>query len=212
MDDRRHPAAAVAAAVARRHAAAFGALERTLEPWFLGLAARLVFAAVLFGYYWTSALTKIGDGVFGVFSVSDGAYMQILPSVMEANGYDSSAIATAPWGLIVAAGTYAEFLLPTLIVLGLFTRLSALGMLVFVAVQSWVDVAFHGADAATIGALFDREAGSVILDQRLLWAFLLVTLTVKGAGLVSLDALLARRLRAAPRGAGATPAAARGAA
>mgnify|MGYP006289898473 FL=1 len=181
-------------ALARAHDRVFGAVERALEGWFLGLAARLIFAAVLFGYYWASALTKIGDGALGVFTVSDGAYMQILPSVMEANGYDSSAIATVPWGLIVAAGTYAEFLLPVLIVLGLLTRLSALGMLVFVAVQSWVDVAFHGVDAATVGALFDRQPGSVILDQRLLWAFLLTVLVVKGPGLVSLDALARRRL------------------
>lgn len=184
------PADGPLAALVRAHDRAFAAVERALEPWFLGLAARLVFAAVLFGYYWAGALTKIGDGVLGVFTISDGAYMQILPSVMEANGYDSSAIATFPWGLIVAAGTYAEFLLPVLIVLGLATRLSALGMLVFVAVQSWVDVAFHGVDAATIGALFDRLPGSAILDQRLLWAFLLLVLAVKGPGRASLDALL----------------------
>ena len=196
-----------AAALAGLHDRVFGAVERGLGGWFLGLAARLIFAAVLFGYYWTSALTKIGDGVFGAFAISDGAYMQILPSVMEANGYDSSAIATFPWGLIVAAGTYAEFLLPALIVLGLATRLSALGMLVFVAVQSWVDVAFHGVDAATVGALFDRQPGSVILDQRLLWAFLLSVLVVKGPGLVSLDAL-ARRGLFGREGAGSAPRAA----
>lgn len=200
-----HPALRAAA---RLHDRAFGAVERALEPWFLGLAARLVFAAVLFGYYWSSALTKIGDGPLGIFDITDGAYVQILPAVMEAHGYDASAIPVVPWGLIVAAGTYAEFLLPALIVLGLLTRPAALGMLVFVAVQSWVDVRFHGADAATLGALFDRQPGSVILDQRLLWAFLLVTLAVKGPGLVSLDAVLRRRLLR-PRHVAASPAPAR---
>jgi putative oxidoreductase len=169
-------------------------IEAALEPWALGLAARVVFAAVLFGYYWNSALTKIGDGVFGVFTIADAAYFQIVPPVVEAYGYDASAVPVLPWGLVVAAGTWAEFLLPVLIVLGLATRLAALGMIVFVAVQSYVDMAFHGVDAATIGALFDRQPGSVILDQRTLWVFLFATLAVKGAGALSLDALIGRRL------------------
>ncbi|MGM0585255.1 MAG: DoxX family protein [Pseudomonadota bacterium] len=205
------PAHDAAARAARLHARLFGSLERALDGWFLGLAARLVFAAVLLGYYWNSALTKIGDGLLGVFALTDGAYIQILPSVMEAYGYDASAIPILPWGLIVAAGTWAEFVLPALIVIGLFTRLAALGMIVFVAVQSWVDVAFHGADAATIGALFDRQPGAAILDQRLLWGFLLCVLVVKGAGAVSADAALSRAVglrRGAQVGAGAAPGAA----
>jgi putative oxidoreductase len=104
-----------------------------------------------------------------------------------------------PWGLIVALGTYAEFLLPVLIVAGLATRPAALGMIGFTLVQSWVDVAFHGADATTLGALFDRDPAGVILDQRALWLFLYAYLAVKGAGAVSLDALLRRRaLRPVP--------------
>ena len=174
------------------HDAIFGAVETALGGWFAGTAARLVFAAVLFGYYWNSALTKVGDGAAGFFTISDGAYVQILPAQMEAAGYDSSQIATIPWGLIVAAGTYAEFLLPLLIVLGLLTRLAALGMIGFVIVQSYVDIAFHGADAATVGALFDRLPGSAIMDQRALWVFLLALLVVKGAGPLSLDAVLGR--------------------
>lgn len=183
------------AALARLHARLFDTLERALEPWFLGLFARFTFAAVLFGYYWVSAMTKFRDG----FPMpSDSAYIQILPSVTEAYGYDASAIPTLPWGLIVFAGSWAEILLPILIVAGLATRLAALGMIGFVIVQSWVDVAFHGADAATFGALFDRMPGSAILDQRLLWTLLLAILVVKGAGALSLDALLARRLGLAP--------------
>lgn len=174
--------------------AAGQALERALEGWFLGLAARAVFSAVLFAYYWNSALTKIGDGLFGVFELTAGAYIQIVPWAMEAAGYDDTAIAFIPWGALVAAGTYAEFVLPVLIVLGLATRLAALGMIGFVVVQSWVDVAFHGADAATFGALFDRAPSAMILDQRLLWVFLLSVLAAKGAGAVSLDHLLWRAI------------------
>jgi putative oxidoreductase len=78
-------------------------------------------------------------------------------------------------------------------VLGLFTRLAALGMIVFIAVQSYVDIAFHGADATTIGALFDRFPDAVISDQRVLWLMPLLYLVIKGAGVVSIDHLLARR-------------------
>ena len=179
------------------HDRLFAALERAAEPWLLGLLARLVFAAVLFGYYWTSALTKIGEGAFGFLALSDAAYFQILPPVVEAYGYDASAVPVLPWGLIVAAGTYAEFLLPVLIVLGLATRLAALGLIAFTLVQSCVDVAFHGAGAETLGALFDRHPSSTILDQRALWVFLYTYLAVKGAGTVSLDAWLFRRERPA---------------
>jgi putative oxidoreductase len=174
------------------HGRIFGLAEARLDGWFLGLFARFVFAAVLLVYYLNSAATKVGDGIAGFFSVGDNAYFQILPSVVEAYGYDASQVPFFPWDLIVIAGTYAEFVLPLLIVLGLFTRLAALGMIGFIALQSYVDIAFHGADAATIGAWFDYLSNAAILDQRALWVFLLVTLVVKGAGAVSLDALLCR--------------------
>lgn len=185
--------------VARLCAAAGRALDTALEGWFLGLAARLTFASVLFGYYWNSALTKIGEGVLGVFDLTAGAYIQIVPWAMEAAGYDDTAIAFVPWGAVAAAGTYAEFVLPVLIVAGLLTRLAALGMIGFVAVQSWVDVTAHGADAATIGALFDRAPSAMILDQRLLWVFLLSVLVAKGAGAFSIDHVIARVLADAPQ-------------
>ncbi|MGI9451697.1 MAG: DoxX family protein, partial [Geminicoccaceae bacterium] len=88
--------------------------------------------------------------------------------------------------------TYAEFILPVLIILGLFTRLAALGMIGFVVVQSYVDVVFHGADEKTIGGWFDQLSDATILDQRTLWVFLLVYLVVRGPGLISLDTVLGR--------------------
>lgn len=169
-------------------------LERATADWLPGLAARLVFAAVLAGYFWASALTKIGPGLFGPFSFTDGAYVQILPAAMEAAGYDKTALPWFPHAVIVALGTWAEFVLPLLVILGLLTRLAALGMIGFILVQSYVDIAFHGADAATRGALFDRVSSSLILDQRTLWVFPLLYLVLRGAGLVSLDALLRRVL------------------
>jgi putative oxidoreductase len=116
--------------------------------------------------------------------------------VVEAYGYDPSQVPFVPWGIVVYAGTYAEFILPVLIVLGLFTRLASLGMIGFILVQSYVDIAFHGVDDKTIGAWFDRFSDAAILDQRTLWIFLLLTLVVKGAGAISLDALWARTFTA----------------
>ena len=178
------------------HDAAFGTLQRLTDGWLLGLLARLVFASVLFGYYWNSALTKVGDGVLGFFTVSPGAYIQILgfPAVAAVDG-DPSALPLLS-KLIVWAGTYAEFVLPVLIVIGLFSRLAALGMIGFIAVQSLVDVTVHELDTASVGAFFDRMPDGLLADQRLLWAFPLAYVVLRGPGLVSLDALLGRRLDA----------------
>lgn len=171
------------------HNSIFGAIERLLNGWALGLLARLVFSSVTLLFFWNSAKTKIGDGIF---SPSTGAYAQIFPKKFEAAGYDESAMSSLDT-LIVLMGTYAEFLLPLLILIGLFTRLSSAAMIGFIVVMSIVDITGHGADAKTIGMVFDRFQDGVILDQRLLWIFPLVYLIVKGAGAVSVDALVAKR-------------------
>ena len=176
------------------HERIFESVQANLEDWFLGLSARLVFAAVLLVYFFNSALTKIGDGIFGFLSIADNAYFQILPTVVESYEFDASQIPFFPYDIIVMAGTYSEFILPVLVVIGLFTRLAALGMIGFVLVQSYVDIAFHGADAQTIGAWFDRLSDATILDQRALWVFLLVYLVIRGPGLVSVDAFLGRNV------------------
>ncbi|GGB32276.1 hypothetical protein GCM10011316_00480 [Roseibium aquae] len=173
----------------------FGALERLTNGWFLGLAARFVFASVLLMYFWNSGLTKLGNGFLGFLSPSAGAYAQILPQMMEQVSYDTSQIAFFPFGLIVLLGTWAEFILPLLIVVGLFTRAASLGMIVFIIVMSYVDVVGHGADPSTIGALFDGNPSSMIADQRLLWIFLLLVPLLKGPGWVSLDALFGASYR-----------------
>ena len=159
------------------------------DDWLLGLLARFVFAATLLMYFLNSAFTKF-DG--GPFSIADSAYFQILPPIVEAAGYDVSQVSFVPWGLIVLLGSYGEIILPILIVIGLFTRIAALGMIVFVAVQSYVDIAFHGVDADTIGAWFDNLSNAVILDQRAFWVFLLSYLLFKGAGKISADYVLGR--------------------
>jgi len=178
--------------IARLHAAVFGTIQHALQDWFPGLLARLTFAAVLFFYFINSAKTKVGEGLAGFFQVQDNAYFQILPTVVEHYGYDASQVPAIPYQLIVYAGTYSEFILPLLVVFGLFTRIAAFGMIVFVTVQSYVDITAHGADDSTIGALFDRIPDSTILDQRMLWVFVFAYLVVYGAGKLSLDHLLAR--------------------
>lgn len=150
--------------------------------WLLPTLARLVFAAVLLGYFWASALTKFD----GPFTPSAGAYGQIFPRAFDAVGFDPSGL--GPWHWLVAmGGGYAEFLLPALIVLGLLTRLAALGMAGFVLVQSLTDVFGHGVAA---GFWFDRASDAVILDQRALWLVLLAVLLCKGPGPLSADRFL----------------------
>lgn len=159
--------------------------------------ARLVFAGVLLVYFWNSAMTKVGEGLFGIFKPSLGAYAQIFPRTMEAISYDVSQLGFFHWA-VVFAGTAAEFVLPALIVLGLLTRISAIGMIGFVIVQSLTDIYGHGVDPDTIGKWFDRASDAVIMDQRAFWIFLLIVLVIRGAGPLSLDWILYRsRLRQA---------------
>lgn len=175
------------------HESVFGGFQFALEDWLLGLLARLVFAGVLFFYFFNSAMTKIGEGALGFLTITDGAYVQMFPKVMEEVSYDVSQIPFFPYTLIAYAGTYAEFILPVLIVIGLLTRLAALGMIGFVCVQSYVDIFGHGADEKTIGTWFDGASNAMIFDQRALWMFLFVYLVIRGAGAVSLDHLFASR-------------------
>ena len=172
----------------RLHNATFHFIERTLGEWLIGTLGRLVFAGVLLMYFINSAMTKF-KGAFP--EVSAGAYAQILPTRMEAVTYDPAQLDTIEH-IIVYAGSYAEVVLPVLIVVGLFTRLASLGMIGFIGVMTYVDITAHGADAATIGAWFDNVATAPIADQRSLWTFLLLVLVLKGPGPLSLDTLLGR--------------------
>jgi len=173
------------------HSAIFDRIER-LSPAALATLARLVFAGTLLMYFWSSAKTKIGDGFFGFLSPSTGAYAQIFPKKAEAVLYDVTQF-SAVEKLIILAGTWAEFILPLLIVIGLLTRLASLGMIGFVVVQSFVDIYGHGADAKTIGTWFDAASDAHIMDQRAFWVFLLIYLVTRGAGPLSVDRVLGNR-------------------
>jgi len=66
-------------------------------------------------------------------------------------------------------------------------------MIGFVLVQSLTDIIGHAASPDTIGAWFDRGSDALILDQRTLWIFVLLTLVLKGAGPLSVDRVLTNR-------------------
>ncbi|CAM9971509.1 unnamed protein product, partial [Chrysoparadoxa australica] len=111
------------------HAAIFAPVER-LGDHLIPLMARLVFAATLLRYYWNSAGTKVWDrkgeeGIFDFFTLESGTYAQMFPKAFEAAGYNTSKLGIV-YDLVAYAGTYTEWLLPLLIVIGLFTRLAAL--------------------------------------------------------------------------------------
>lgn len=159
--------------------------------WLLPTLARFLFAAILLVYFLNSGMTKLGSGLTGLWTPSVGAYAQIFPRALEATGYDTEALSLFHH-LVVVLGTWAEFLLPALIVLGIMTRIAAVGMIGFIAVQSLTDIYGHMATDA-LGGWFDRFPDGIILDQRGLWVFLLLVLVIKGAGPLSFDrALFAR--------------------
>ncbi len=155
--------------------------------WLVPTLARLLFAAVLFFYFWNSAMLKI-DG--SIFTPSSGAFGQIFPKSAEAVLWDVSQMSILQ-RLVILAGTIAEFVLPLLLVFGLLTRLAALAMIGFIFVQTVVDVTGH---AVPLGTLFDSAQG--LIDQRVMWIFLMVVLVIKGAGPIALDALFRKRLAA----------------
>lgn len=176
----------------RLEEAIIGPIGRFLDNVGMALLARFTFLAVLAMFFWKSGLTKLGDGFAGIFFPSSGAYVQILPAQMEASGYDTSQLGFLSHA-IVLLGTWGEFIIPALIIIGLFTRASSIAMIVFILVLSIVDITGHNADATTIGAWFDNIPDSKIIDQRLLWIMLLLILVTRGGGPFSVDALLKRR-------------------
>ena len=149
--------------------------------WLTPTLARLVFVAVLLVYYWNSAMLKI-DG--SIFSPSAGAFGQIFPKAAEAVLYDVSQM-TFLQRIVIFFGTVAEFVLPALLLFGLFTRLAALVMIGFVWVQTLTDVTGHN---VPLGSLFDNAIS--LMDQRVMWTFMFLVIVINGAGPISLDRLL----------------------
>ena len=127
-------------------------------------AALLLTRLALAGVFWRSGQTKIAEGTW--FTISDATYALF---VTEYAGVP------LPSAFAAVAAATAEHVFPALLLLGLATRLSALALLgmtmviqLFVYPEAWWPV--HS-----------------------VWAAMASILIVRGGGILSLDALLARR-------------------
>lgn len=118
----------------------------------LALAARVAVASIFF----FSGRTKVD----GLLTVNDNAYVLFR---------DEYKVPLLPPELAAHMATYAEHLFPILLVLGLFTRFSALALLgmtaviqIFVYPSAWPT---HLSWAALMLYLIGRGAGPVSLDR-----------------------------------------------
>jgi putative oxidoreductase len=124
----------------------------------------LVVRISLAGIFWRSGRTKVDEGSW--LSVSDTAKFLF---------QEEYSAVPLPAEFAANLATYAEHLFPILIVIGLFTRLSALALLgmtmviqIFVYPEAWWSV-------------------------HIIWVSLALVLIVRGAGRISVDALLVKR-------------------
>ena len=134
-------------------------------------AIALLFVRVaLAGIFWRSARTKVEEG--SLLQVSENTLFQFSDAP-----FNNVPILNGDLGAYVT--TYAEHLFPILLVLGLFTRLSATALLMmtlviqfFVFPEAW-------------------------WQTHILWVALALALITRGGGDVSLDALLTRNRKIA---------------
>ncbi len=127
-------------------------LTNLISHGLLALAARVAVGAIFF----LSGRTKVD----GFLTVNDSAYTLFR---------EDYKVPLLPPEFAAHMATYAEHLLPVLLVLGLFTRLSALALLgmtaviqIFVYPGAWPT---HLSWAALMLYLIGRGAGSVSLDR-----------------------------------------------
>lgn len=128
-----------------------------------GLALLLTRVA-LAGIFWRSGRTKVEDG--SLLSISDQAYF-----LFE---YEYSGLPISP-AIATPMATCAEHLFPILLVLGIFSRFSALSLLIMTLV---------------IQLFVYPEAW---WQTHIVWVAMAAVLVSRGGGLFSLDALLASR-------------------
>ncbi len=132
--------------------------------WFEGLA--LLFARVaLAGIFWRSYKTKVEEGTW--LQISDVQYF------LFENEFSGLPI---PSDIAVPMATYAEFLFPILLVLGLATRFSAVSLLIMTLVIQFF-----------VFPTWDHWFGWAIMPVALS-----AILIVRGGGVFSADALIAK--------------------
>ena len=127
-------------------------LNSLISHGMLALAARLAIASIFF----LSGRTKVD----GILTISDGTYALFR---------EEYKVPLLPPEFAAHMAAYAEHLFPVLLVLGLFTRLSALALLgmtvviqIFVYPDAWPT---HLSWAALMLYLIGRGAGPVALDH-----------------------------------------------
>lgn len=148
----------IAASLARYDAAA----RRLAGKW--PEAAVLLFTRVaLAGIFWRSGQTK----------VEEGTWFQVTETTYELFRTEYAGV-PLPADLAAVLANAAEHVLPALLVAGLFTRASALGLLIMTMV---------------IQLFVYPEAW---WTEHALWAAMAMALVLRGGGLLSLDAVLAR--------------------
>lgn len=133
-----------------------------IPEWIITLAIRLV----IFRVFWLSVQTKIigwtiAGQHFKFWELTDNVFFQFwdYPAPLDSN-------------FMIYAGTFAEFFLSIAILLGLFTRYAAIGLLGVTLVIQFVEPAGWWA-------------------AHVYWVLLLVYLVRQGGGLVSVDRVLA---------------------
>lgn len=161
-----HRAAATMAGLRRLHARLASLPESAVA-----LLGRFSIAAV----FWASGQTKVeGLAIDLVGGHLEWGWPRLASSAVDLFRDEYRLPLLAPeWAALLAAS--AEHLLPTLLLLGLGTRLAALGLLGMTAV---IQLLVYPGAWATHGV----------------WAAVLLCLIVRGPGVISLDHLLARRL------------------
>ncbi|WP_339079573.1 DoxX family protein [Pseudomonas sp. TMP9] len=129
-------------------------LDSLISDSFLALVARIAIAAIFF----MSGRTKVSE------------FLTITPSTYELFRTEYALPLISP-ELAAHLATYSEHVFPVLLVLGLFTRLSALALLgmtfvieVFVYPDAWPT---HLAWAGLLLLIVARGAGAFSLDRRL---------------------------------------------
>ena len=132
--------------------------------WIEGLA--LLFTRIaLAGIFWRSYKTKVEEGTW--LQISDVQYF------LFENEFSGLPI---PTDIAVPMATYAEFLFPILLVIGLATRFSAAALMVMaLVIQFFV---FPTMDHFLGWAIMPLAMGAILI--------------VRGAGVFSLDALVAK--------------------
>lgn len=143
----------------QRALSAYDRVAQWLAGRWVESGALLLTRLALAGVFWRSGRTKVAEGSW--FTIDETQYYL----------FEEFGLPVSPQ-IMVPVTTYAEFFVPLLVALGLFTRLSALALLGMTLV---------------IQLLIFPEAW---WPTHSLWAALALILITRGGGRFSLDALL----------------------